>query len=648
MRRLFAAYAAVTLVPVVLLGALVLVLLHRQGDRRGVAEGVVQAQLVARTAVSPLLDGSRLSALSHIETKRLRRSVESSVASGQVLRARLRTLRGVVVFTDAGSRGDSLRPDAEAARAARGETVARVTRLDDDDPGDASGPKVVEVYLPLTAAGSMRRIGVLELYLPYAPIGADIAEGRQTVAVCLAAGLVLLWLCLIGVTASVMRRLRRESAAHAHLAAHDALTGLANRSEFQKLAGAATATLRARPAGAGVGVGVLDLDRFRLVNDAVGHANADKLLIAVAGRLTTSLDGRGLVARLNGDEFGIVLHAMDKPREVAAVLGRLRDCLRAPFVIDGVPITVEASVGYSLADRHGPPTTTLLRRADIALTAAKREHRGLLAYASSQDAHDSAALGLVSQLRSAVASGQLVLHYQPKYDIDSGRITSVEALIRWQHPVRGLLSPAAFVDAVEQTELIDDLTRWVLRAACRGAEVLGTAGIDTVAVNISARCLARPDFADEAIALVSELHGDPRLLVLETTETAIMTDPPRVIQNLSRLDAAGFRISIDDFGAGQTSLGHLVSMPVYELKIDRAFVAPMLDDPRNEAVVRGVIDLGHGLGISVTAEGVESAEVLAALHELGCDVAQGYYLSRPLPLAEAMNFLEIGPLAPTA
>jgi EAL domain-containing protein (putative c-di-GMP-specific phosphodiesterase class I) len=271
----------------------------------------------------------------------------------------------------------------------------------------------------------------------------------------------------------------------------------------------------------------------------------------------------------------------------------------------------------------------LIQRADVALYVAKDQHLGVVAYSVDHDHYSSAALRLVAELATAIDDGQLVLHYQPKVNLATNEVDSVEALVRWNHPTRGLLYPDAFLPAVEQTELIEPLTWWVLRNASLDLAQLDPTGRLTVAVNISARSLVRGDFADDVLAVLT----DPHRVVLEVTETQLLTDPPRAAATLRRLHEAGFVVSIDDFGAGQTSLGYLAMLPVGELKIDRSFVFAMMSNERNAAIVRSVIELGHSLGLSVTAEGVETAEAQDRLRTYGCDTVQGYFLSRPLTLA---------------
>jgi len=320
-------------------------------------------------------------------------------------------------------------------------------------------------------------------------------------------------------------------------------------------------------------------------------------------------------------------------------LARLRKVISAPVVVDGVPLVVEASIGVALAPDDGITSKTLLRRSDLAMYIAKRHHLGVTRYRAEHDHYDASALTLVAELSAAIDRDELVLHYQPKGDLQIESVSEVEALVRWQHPRLGLLQPDAFIALAEQTEIIDDLTRWVVRTAASQLPSLDPMGTLAVAVNVSARSIVRPDFADEVLAILAETNTDPRRLVVEITETALVVDPAGAALTLSRLNAAGIRISIDDFGAGQTSLAYLATLPVSELKIDKSFVIPMLTDRRKAAIVRSVISLGHSLGFTVTAEGVETAEILDQLRHDRCDTVQGYLLARPAPQTELLKGL---------
>lgn len=619
-----------TLVPVLVLGLVLTQLLSAQQNDSGKDAGIAQARMLARAVIAPALDGHSTAMLTPGEYSRLRRSLNAAVSEKQVLRLRVRDLAGQIEFPR--HELDDGQVDDEALEAARGETVARLTYLNADQSTTDLGPRVVEVYLPLVAQQTGRRIGVLEMYLPYAPIAAAIHDRQRTMFIALLAGLALLWLCLIGVTASVIRHLRREIAANAYLADHDVLTGLANRNRLRQRLTRLT-SMSDEP----LVLAEFNINRFRQLTDTLGPANGDSVLKTIAQRLHEFAGPRGYLARLSGGDFAVL--GRIAPDEVSDWLARLRTCMREPLEIDGVPLAVDITVGYEFRADGSMDADTLLAHSAVALTAAKRSvATAVTRYAPDLEVHNATALTLVAEIGAAIECDQLVLHFQPKYDVPHGRLSSVEALVRWQHPTRGLLFPDAFIGAVEETELIDDLTAWVLRQACRAARSLDPSV--RVAVNVSARSLGQPEFAEDVINVVRAEAVPASRIILEVTETAVITDPHRARRTLMRLRESGFAISIDDFGAGQTSLSQLVDMPLDELKIDRTFVGDMLENSRSAAVVHAVIQLGHSLGISVTAEGVESELILRSLHDLGCDVAQGYHFSRPVPLTDLMQLLD--------
>jgi diguanylate cyclase (GGDEF)-like protein len=389
---------------------------------------------------------------------------------------------------------------------------------------------------------------------------------------------------------------------------------------------------------------VFDLDRFREVNDTLGHRNGDALLEQLGDRLAAAMRPGDTIARLGGDEFGVVLVDVADGDEAETALRRLRAVLSDGLIVDGLPLTVEASVGYALAPEDDTDVDTLLRFAEVAMYVAKRRHLGVARYREADNPHDGGALALVGELPRALENDELVLHYQPKADVETGRVEAVEALVRWQHPELGLLFPDAFIPAVEQTELIEPLTVWVLRRALGDlAEMDGQVGAGTrlrVAVNVSARSLARPDFAASVLEVLQQQRVAPDRVILEMTETALLVDPDRAALALEELARAGVRISIDDFGAGQTSLGYLATLPVDEVKIDKQFVLDMALNPRNAAIVRSVVELAHSLGFTVTAEGVETSDAYGDLRSMRCDAAQGYLLSRPVPLEGLADRIE--------
>jgi diguanylate cyclase (GGDEF)-like protein len=633
-RSLFTVYAVVSLIPVLVLGVVLQGLMQRQATSRGLAEAQTEASLIAGSVISPALDTqvplpSRLSNAQQIRTSR---AVGPSVARGTVERLRIRALDGTVVWSDDDSNLGAA-PDADADVASHGRSVVHLTQLFADDTGDGTstgrsgGPRAVEVYVPLLADDSTQRIGVLEVYLPYAPIAADVSSGQNHVDLTLLVGLLALWAVLLGVSTSVTRRIRRAAKVNAYLAAHDVLTGLPNRARLEELtATTLVASHPDRPAA----VAILDLDRFKAVNDTLGHGSGDVLLKQIAARLDGQLRDSDYLARLGGNEFGIVLGQVHGPSEAVEILSRLREAVNSPLMLDGLPLALEASVGFALAPQDGSDVEELLTRAEIAMYVAKDRHLGVVHFRPDHNRHDTATLGLVAELADGIAADQLVLHYQPKTELRSGTVTAIEALVRWNHPSRGLLYPDTFLPAAEQTELVEPLTKWVLTRALAELPSFDPANRLAVAVNVSARSLARDDFADDVLTVIAGSSIHPSRVIIEVTETALVTDARRAELNVTRLHEAGVRVSIDDFGAGQTSLAYLASLPVAELKIDKGFVMAMSTDTKNAAIVRSIIELGHSLGLTVTAEGVETKSILADLTAADCDLVQGYYLARPL------------------
>ena len=383
-------------------------------------------------------------------------------------------------------------------------------------------------------------------------------------------------------------------------------------------------------------IAIIDLDRFKEVNDTLGHQNGDRLLTSIGSRLAAHLRRPDGLARLGGDEFGIVLSNVSDPGDV---LSRLRDVIQREVQISGLPLSVEASIGYVVSPEDGTDIDELLQLADVAMYVAKGQHSGVVRYDRSQNHYDASNLSLVSELRHAIATDQLSLHYQPKVHVDTRAVAGVEALVRWQHPTLGNISPDRFIPLVEQTDLIDELTGWVVGRALddlnRMEEVNDRL---TVAVNVSARNLDR-GFAGQIVGALKRAGVEPQRLTVEVTETALMIDPARAGSILREISDAGADVSIDDFGTGQTSLGLLATLPIAELKIDRSFIADMHLNQANAAIVRSMVELGHNLNLRVVAEGVETADEIEALSITGCDLVQGYLFARPMPLEELILWL---------
>ncbi len=407
-------------------------------------------------------------------------------------------------------------------------------------------------------------------------------------------------------------------------APHDELTGLADRAGFEEL------LCQLQPPAA---VLLLDLDRFREVNDTLGHAHGDVLLRQAASRLAAEVGPAGTVARLGGDEFAVLAPGADA-RAAVRLAGRLLACLTRPFPLAEVCLELAASVGVAVRPdgRDGDPARLMLE-AEVAMYLAKASGRGWELYSPERDHHSRERLTLASGLRRAIEDGELEVHYQPKIDLRTAAVLGMEALVRWRHPEWGLLGPDLFVPVAERAGLIRPLTLWVLDAAAEEYRALAELGFGhlEIAVNLSLRSMVELDFPDRVVAVLRR-HGVPAsALTLEITESIGLSDPPGTVGMLERLVEAGTTISVDDFGTGFASLSLLERLPAGELKIDRSFVASMLDARRDAVIVESTIDLARKLGLRAVAEGVEDGDTSDALADLGCDQAQGYFFSRPLP-----------------
>jgi len=418
-------------------------------------------------------------------------------------------------------------------------------------------------------------------------------------------------------------------------ARHDALTGLGNREEF--VATLAAALEEAEAHDTRVAVVVLDLDRFKEVNDTLGHSQGDVLLAQVNRRLSSTALATRAVSRVGGDEFALLVEPRFESLE--ALAGRIASTFAAPFPIGKLAIRATASLGIAAWPDHGGSADDLLRKADVAMWTAKSSGRGVAVYRAEDDRYNLRRLTLQSDLRDAIDNGDLALHYQPKLDIATQRVVGAEALVRWAHPELGAVSPGEFVPIAEDSGLIGPLSHWVLDECARQLRAWQGVGIDIdVSANISTRNLYDPRLVrwlTDAFAT----HGiAPGQLTLELTETQMAEDLPMARQILRRLQAIGAELSIDDFGTGYSSLSYLSKLPLDELKIDRSFVLELEND-HGAAVVQTIIGLGHELGLRVVAEGVESLAMLDTLDELGCDVVQGHHVSHALPADDFADWL---------
>jgi diguanylate cyclase (GGDEF)-like protein len=422
------------------------------------------------------------------------------------------------------------------------------------------------------------------------------------------------------------------------LAYWDSLTGLPNRIQFRNATQDAIAAARSRT-GRSVAIVMLDLDRFKLVNDLLGYKFGDTMLKSVAERLSMQAVRAGdLVARLDGDEFAILLTDLDATGDMVlarSVAQRIGDAFGVPLTLEEQTVDMSASIGMAVWPHHAADTDTLLSRAEAAMYTAKRRAQSPTMYDPAHDAASTQTLSLLSELRHALGHGELRLYLQPKLALDTARVVGAEALVRWQHPQRGLVAPMDFIPFAEQTGFIRLLTLWVFEEAARLWKVLNSTGVNiTFSVNLSTRDLLDPELPQSFEGLLVKHAVPAEAFCLEITESSIMDDPQRALATLDRLSGMGFRLSIDDFGTGYSSLAYLKRLPVDELKIDKSFVLNMENDEDDARIVRSTIDLAHGMGLMVVAEGVENAQVWDLLRELSCDEAQGFHMGRPMPAHE--------------
>jgi diguanylate cyclase len=421
------------------------------------------------------------------------------------------------------------------------------------------------------------------------------------------------------------------------LALTDDLTGLGNRRLLYRRLETA---LTQRVEGRAVALLIVDLDRFKEVNDALGHHLGDQLLRQVGPRLAAQLRPGDLLARLGGDEFAVLLANSDLT-SATSVAQRLLGALEEPFDLDGVALHVDASIGLALCPEHADTATTLLQRADVAMYQAKASHHGWQPYTFGGQEQARDRLQTIEDLRAALAHDELVVHYQPKIDPRTHKVVGVEALVRWAHPTHGLLYPDTFLPLAEQTGLMRQLTLVVLQTALRQGQAWRREGLDLpVAVNLSVANLLDAHLPRQVSDLLAALGLPPRALEMELTEDTLMADPVRSKQVLGELRALGVRLSVDDYGTGYSSLAYLQELAVDELKLDKSFVMRMTEDAGAAAIVRTTVDLAHSLGLTMVAEGVENEAALAELARLGCDLAQGYHISKPLPAERLTGWLQ--------
>ncbi len=445
----------------------------------------------------------------------------------------------------------------------------------------------------------------------------------------------LLLVPLIGVYFSGRQTVRTATAEH--LARHDSLTELPNRRWFLEAVGVALKN----PSLQAGRLLLVDLNGFKEVNDTLGHHHGDLVLQEVGPRLRAAFRSEDLVARLGGDEFAVFMPGADGDAAQAAV-GRLQDALHMPVDVDGIEIELDASIGLAWYPGHGSDVDTLLQRADVAMYRAKASHHPLVTYRAEDDYHTPERLVLAADLRRALAADQLVLHYQPQVELGHGRPVAAEGLVRWHHPQRGLLGPPEFIEVAERTGLIKDLTYHVLDLGLNDLRMWADDGRKlSLSLNVSVRSLLDRRFPEEVEKLLSRHGVDGTALTLELTESSLMVDPEVAKNTMRHLAELGVSVAIDDFGTGYSSLAYLTDLPIGELKIDKSFVRAMGSDARNAIVVRSTIELAHNLGLRTVAEGIEDSFTFERLRALGCELAQGFHMSKPLPAASLVTWWDV-------
>jgi diguanylate cyclase (GGDEF)-like protein len=607
-------FGVVSLLVITALGATLGTILHARIEHRALASTRQLAVAIARVGMAGQLHAGEPDS-GPLASERIK-ALDGWFRSSGLRRGKLYDRGGHIAWSDDHAFIGKDASDNGAVRAALGGHVDAHVEADARELG-AKG-RFFEVYVPI-------RGGVFESYMSYEPTAHAIASDTRILALALFGGLLLLWAGLFRIVARASRRLR-------HQATHDALTDLSNRAELYELGGRALAG--ARRDGTLAALLLIDLDRFKEVNDTMGHEQGDRLLVDVARRLRSVLRGSDILARLGGDEFA-VLAALPNRGALGEVATRLHAALARPFDVGGVAIELGASIGIALQPDHGDDVSTLLRHADVAMYEAKRAATSIETYAPERDPYSAERLQLLGDLRRALERDELVLHDPPKVALQDGRVIGVEALVRWQHPERGLLGPGDFLSLAERTGLMAGITRWVLYAAVGQCAAWREEGTDLpIAINLAAANIVDSTLPDAVAEALRRWDVPAHRLECEISEDTVMGDPRRATDVLERLRALGVRLSLDDFGTGHSSLSYLKRLPLDEVKIDRSFVIGMAEDASDAAIVRSTIDLARHLGLAVVAEGVETAEVLDVLATLDCDVAQGFLLSRPLPAGE--------------
>jgi diguanylate cyclase (GGDEF)-like protein len=630
--RLVLRFAVSTAVLLAIGAFVILIFVRQHAISQAESSAVFHSRFVVRSVLGDRLRPGDFSGPVNADRRAMLDSVvQSDILVGDSRGLELYSRNGRITYSTNERQVGTIPSDAAKARGtlANGDVAKSVEMM--------NGRKVLKVFVPVPFIGADEPAGVLALAQDYQPITAAGRKGLLPVIGVLQLVLLTLYVSLFPLLRQVTARLRGQVEQIEKLALYDALTGLANRRLFHDRL--EQAFLGAERNGNGFALMLLDLDRFKEINDTLGHQTGDAVLEHLAARLKAVARASDTVARLGGDEFALVLQGAADSASALFVAERIRRALDEPFVVDGMTLQLETSIGIAIVPRHGEDAEQLLKRADIALYASKESHAPVV-YATEHDQHSVDGLGLVAQIRNAIENGELIVHYQPEVDLATGETRRVEALVRWEHPERGLLLPDSFIPLARQSALVRPITRFVLDAALGQCRAWRDAGLDVgVAVNLAGRDLGDSRLEEEVTEALRRFKLEPDVLELEIPESAIISERERIQKMLTRLSERGVRIAVDDFGSGYASLSHFKQLPVDVLKIDQSFVQNIGSDGDDEAIVRSTIDLAHSLGVTVVAEGVESEDVLQRLRGLGCDLAQGFCLAHPAPADDVTEWL---------
>jgi diguanylate cyclase (GGDEF)-like protein len=621
--RLVLRFAVCTGIGLALAAAAILLVVRHFDTVQAERGATAQARLLASTLLRESLQTSDFERPGRARRAELDKLFANRVLDEGVLLASLVAPDGTIGYsTDHRLIGTRIAAPEHVAEARQG--IVR------GDVASVQQRKSLRTYAPVAVRGGT---GVVVIHQDYGPIASAANATFVPVAGIFEAVLVLLFVSLVPILRRVTLRIRRQMEEIQRRAHYDGLTGLPNRALFRAQVEAALAAGDMEAV-----VLLLDVDHFKEVNDALGHELGDELLRGIGERLGALCEDE-TVARLGGDEFAVLLpHGSAGQAETFAA--RIHEALEHPFEVGGFPLEVAASVGIAVFGEHGEDADALLQHADVAMYVAKSAHAGTAVYSAEQDTNDAERLALAGELRRAIEQEELVVHYQPKADLLTGRIVGVEALVRWIHPERGFIPPDAFIGIAERTGLIKPLSRYVLRAAIDQCAAWAAEGLDLhVAVNLTIPDLLDLELPDRIAAMLAQAGVPSGQLELEVTESTILADPFRVRHVIDRLNALGIGFAIDDFGTGYSSLAYLKQLPVQTIKIDRSFVMDMLASESDAAIVRSTIDLARNLGLRVVAEGVETEAMWDALREQGATLAQGYLISKPVSAADLAPLL---------